>query len=116
MGGGFEEGFNAVGDMSAAFPKGIDPTGVQMPGDPAHEQGFTIEPGMDGMATTDAIPVANDFGVLGGDGPANTAAGVSSNAGFRIITSFNQIYPGYTGTTDLGSEGEQNDDNTTTRG
>jgi hypothetical protein len=64
------------------------------------------------MAASDPIPVANDFGVLGGDGPANTAAGVSSNAGFRIITSFNQIYPGYTGTTDLGEEGEQNDDRT----
>jgi hypothetical protein len=104
-----EQGFNPMGDMGGSYPAGQSYQSTQMDGDTSAEP-YITDPTMAGMAHPDVIPVGNQFGSQGGNGSDDGS--VSSNAGFHIITSFNQIYPGYTGTTSLGSEGEQNTDRT----
>lgn len=111
MQSGFEQGFNPTGeDMSGLEQRGTDPTGVQLPyGNSASEAGWNSGEDMSGMASLDGFP---DFRSMGaesdmsmGNGPQG-ANEIASSAGFHMVTSFDQMFGGYSGTTPA-PQGEQ---------
>jgi hypothetical protein len=84
----FESGFNPVGeDMSGLASPAAYPVGVALPGD---ANGFDSGEDMRGMASSDPIPQANDFGSAGNDGIPDQDGDLASSAGFHIIGSLGQ--------------------------
>lgn len=101
----FESGFNPTGESMAdlASPAAY-PMGVALPGD---AQGYNPGTNMTGMASPDAIPQGNAMGAAGNDGIPDHDGDLSSSAGYHLVTSFSEMFPGYSGTTPAPT-GEQN--------
>lgn len=95
---GFEAGFNATGeDMSGLAPRAPFPVGLELPGEPIGVDQAGI---MVGMSPVDGFPTFTAFGVEdGNESSVPGEADVAGSAGFHLVTSFDQMFGGYSGTT-----------------
>lgn len=102
----YESGFNPIGEDMSGLASGSAPAnhGVELPGSFNGYQGGID---MNGLASHDPIPQANNMGAVGSDGVAASDGDLASSAGFHMVTSFDQMFgSGYTGTTPA-PQGEQ---------
>jgi len=91
MEGSYESGFDATGeDMNWLAPTGEFPIGVQLPGDPAAEQGWLFGEDMAGMASEDQIPQGMDMGIESGMDMATDE--FASSAEHTIVRTFEEMY------------------------
>lgn len=87
-----ELGYDAPGsDMSGVQPPPTDPATNQLPYAQSAEVGWLYGEDMTELASSDPIPVANDFGAPSDMGSLNRSD-VASSAGFHVVDSFDDMY------------------------
>src|SRR5258708_1832863 len=87
-----ELGYDAPGsDMSGVQPPPTDPATNQLPYAQPAEVGWLYGEDMTELASSDPIPVANDFGAPSDMGSLNRSD-VASSAGFHVVDSFYDMY------------------------